>query len=881
MTRLIPKNSKVRVSLYKGFSLSDLIIMCIALAAGILIMLSNLPGKFIMLAVFAVFTVCLMIGSDEDKLYRQLWYLIHYLVSRKKYRKGAKRGDAAELIPFNQIRDDGVIVYKNYLGAVIEVGSVSFALLDEQEQDRRISEFARVLNSLSQTSVIQLIKIDRPINYDDVASRVFKKLEAEKAAGHDPVRTAVLKARLEQIDKMNNVMPQYRPFYYLVIYEDTEAGLFNQVDVCRSGLDNAGLDAEMLEGQDVAVFFKYCYTRNFDERYADEAQDFADYVKPDTVRFSLGSYRADNVFAFTMAVKEYPLYVGNSWGADIFNIDNTKVVLTIKPVDKLKAIKRIDWAVGEVASQRRGKLSEAQAQETHMQTMALLQQSIQNENELLFDCTLTVTAFNNTGKPDATFRKDIRRRIVTSGFRVSYLLGRQFDGLAAATVAKRSRLRAYERGINSESLAAAFPFVFSSIIEPDGFTLGYQNYPVILDIWKRTQDHINSNMVIFGKTGSGKSFFTKLLLLNVYSENSRIFILDPENEYQMLAKNIGGAFIDVGSATQGRINPLHIYPVLTDEGGLAEPNITFASHLQFLDSFFRITLAGITSDALEELNNLVILMYERHGITQDTDCSELGPEDFPTFDKLLETVVAELKSKNGMSMQRRQNLERIKTYIMKFATGGMFATLWCGPSTLVTSEKLTVFNFQSLFGARNNTVSNAQILVVMRYLDQQIINIREYNRATGNAVHPFIAVDEGYNYIDPKYPVALNFIYLWFKRIRKYWGSIAFITQNLIDVLGNTEVVAKTTAIINNSQYSFIFSLAAADMEILTDLYKNAGGINETERAQITNAGNGDCFAICSPRQRVSFHVVAHDTVRTLFDDADALNAISKLRSDL
>lgn len=668
---------------------------------------------------------------------------------------------------------------------------------------------------------------------------------------------------------------------YLVIYDENESALLQQVDVCRTGLDNAGLSANMLEGQDVAVFFKYCYTRNFDERYVDNADDYADYVKPNVVKFSLGHYHADDVFVFTMAVKEYPLYVGNFWGADIFNIDNTKVVLTIKPVDKVKAIKRIDRAVGEIASQRRIKMSEAQAQETHVQTMALLQQSIQNENEMLFDCTLTVTAFNNTDKPDTTFRKDIRRRLVTSGFRASYMLGRQFDGFAAATVARRNRLRAYERGINSESLAAAFPFVFSSVIEPDGFTLGYGDYPVILDIWKRAADYINSNMVIFGKPGSGKSIFTKLLLLNLYSENSRIFILDPENEYQTLAKNVGGAFIDVGSAIQGRINPLHIYSVLTDEGELAAPDITFASHLQFLDSFFRITLAGITADSLEELNNLVILMYERQGITQETDCSELRPEDYPTFDNLLETVITELKLESGMTLQRRQNLERIKTYIMKFASGGMFSTLWCGPSTLVTSEKLTVFNFQSLFGARNNVVANAQILVVMRYLDQQIINIREYNRATGNIIHPFIAVDEGYNFIDPKYPVALNFIYLWFKRIRKYWGSIAFITQNLIDVLGNTEVVAKTTAIINNSQYSFIFSLAAADIEILIDLYKNAGGINDTERAQITQAGNGDCFAICSPRQRTSFHVVAHDNVRALFENVDAMQTIPELNSNL
>jgi len=155
----------------------------------------------------------------------------------------------------------------------------------------------------------------------------------------------------------------------------------------------------------------------------------------------------------------------------------------------------------------------------------------------------------------------------------------------------------------------------------------------------------------------------------------------------------------------------------------------------------------------------------------------------------------------------------------------------------------------------------------MRYLDMQIINIRELNRnGYGDKIHPFILIDEGYNFIDPEYPVALQFVYMWHKRIRKYEGAIFFATQNLSDIFGNESVIAKTTAIVNNSQYSFVFGLAPADLEILSNLYRNVGGLNDTERAFISNAELGDCFAICSARQRTRFHVEAHETVRALFD---------------
>ena len=361
--------------------------------------------------------------------------------------------------------------------------------------------------------------------------------------------------------------------------------------------------------------------------------------------------------------------------------------------------------------------------------------------------------------------------------------------------------------------------------------------------------------------------FMSLFLNSVYSENSRIFILDPENEYQVLAKNLDGLFIDIGSATQGRINPLHVYPVLTDEGDVAPPEVVFNAHLQFLEDFFKITLKGIAQDAFEELNNLIKLTYESVGIKHDTDCTDFKPEQYPTFDTLKAIVEKEMR-RTDLTPMRKANLERVNTYVQKFATGGMYSSLWNGPSTLEVDSRFVVFNFQSLFGAKNQTVANAQILVVMRYLDMQIINIRELNRnGYGDVVHPFIVLDEGYNFIDADYPVALQFAYLWYKRIRKYEGSIFFLTQNLSDIFGNEKVIQKTSAIVNNSQYSFVFGLAPADLEILTDLYKNVGGLNPTERAFISDAGNGDCFAICSARQRTRFHVEAHDTVRAIFEN--------------
>ena len=56
--------------------------------------------------------------------------------------------------------------------------------------------------------------------------------------------------------------------------------------------------------------------------------------------------------ASVLAVADYPLRVKNAWGSELFNIPNTKVVMHIKPVDKFKAIRRIDKVIGEMETNR-------------------------------------------------------------------------------------------------------------------------------------------------------------------------------------------------------------------------------------------------------------------------------------------------------------------------------------------------------------------------------------------------------------------------------------------------------------------------------------------------------------------------------------------------
>ena len=128
-----------------------------------------------------------------------------------------------------------------------------------------------------------------------------------------------------------------------------------------------------------------------------------------------------------------------------------------------------------------------------------------------------------------------------------------------------------------------------------------------------------------------------------------------------------------------------------------------------------------------------------------------------------------------------------------------------------------------------------------------------------------IVIDEAHVFIDDKYPIALDFMFQLAKRIRKYNGMQMVITQNIKDFVGTEELARKSTAIINASQYSFIFPLSPNDMTDLIKLYENAGAINENEQDDIINNGRGRAFVITSPGERTNVNIVAADGIEELF----------------
>lgn len=880
--RVIPKTAKVKVKFFKDISVGDILIALFGIVLVVFICLSNIGiARFFIAVLVACCIGCLYIPYDGQRFYLFFRTFIRYIFSGKKYVKQdvESASNIKSFFAFKNVKD-GYIEFSDYYAGVLEIGSREFRLLTGYRQDQIINNhFGKVLRSISGKSRASLIKIDKKIRLDDfIAKEEQKRDDLKKTfdAGELTeqelfVRERVLQDRIAVYENLNSSGEDkiMAPAFYLVVYDAQKSVIDEILTNAIDTFAEAGMESHILNTKELCVFLKYNYTDKFNEEDVEvmDEREYMNWILPEELSFTATSTVVDGEECFNFTVRNYPLTVGNAWGYQMFNTENTKVVMNLEPFEKEKAVRMIDRSLQELISQSEQsyKASSVIDKTTHINTLVQLLALLKNDNENLYKVNIHITIYNRTRDKKKNIKKKLTRILAEQGFELSDNFCNQNRAMISANPSKNDVMAEFQRSIHSNSISAVFPFVLSTIMEKGGVTIGQsKGFPVIVDFFKRNSERVNSNMVIMGKSGSGKSYSTKTLLTHLATENCKIFILDPENEYDVLSNSLGGKLIDVGTANHGRLNPFHVITTLDADEDSEGASSAFSVHLQFLEQFFREILPGIDAHSLEMLNNLIVELYAKKGITEDTDFSSLKSEDYPIFDDLYALILEELE--HAEVDYDIKNLRVLKNFISKFATGGRNSKLWNGHSTLSVKENFAVFNFQSLLANKNGVIANAQMLLVLKWLDNEIIKNRDFNLRHGTNRKIIVAIDEAHVFIDPKYPIALDFMYQLAKRIRKYNGMQIIITQNIKDFVGSQEIIRKSTAIINACQYSFIFALAPNDMDDLCTLYSKAGSINATEQDQIINNPRGNAFIITGPQSRTSIEIIASEKVASLFE---------------
>ena len=222
---------------------------------------------------------------------------------------------------------------------------------------------------------------------------------------------------------------------------------------------------------------------------------------------------------------------------------------------------------------------------------------------------------------------------------------------------------ASRRNILTSGLISTYPFISSSICDENGIFIGtniYNNSLVFVDRYN-TEKYKNANMCIFGTSGAGKSFYTKLLILRGKLLGIEQYVIDPEREYNVLTENMGGTIIKLGPTSNNYINILDIREESIEENESGY----LATKIGKLIGFFNLILGKIDEEEKAILEEKIIEMYKNKGITFDDKSliNEKGnfkrSRDMPILEDLYNVFEKDLRT------------QKFKTKLIPFVKGSL------------------------------------------------------------------------------------------------------------------------------------------------------------------------------------------------------------------
>ena len=174
---------------------------------------------------------------------------------------------------------------------------------------------------------------------------------------------------------------------------------------------------------------------------------------------------------------------------------------------------------------------------------------------------------------------------------------------------------ATRRNILTTGLLSTYPFISSSIFDKDGIFIGtniYNNSLVFIDRYN-TEKYKNANICIFGTSGAGKSFYTKLLILRYKLLGIKQYIIDPDREYNKICEKLNGVQIKLGPTSNTYINILDIRKESIEDG----ENGYLATKISKLIGFFNLIFGEMNEEEKALLEEKIIEVYKLKNITFD------------------------------------------------------------------------------------------------------------------------------------------------------------------------------------------------------------------------------------------------------------------------
>ena len=403
--------------------------------------------------------------------------------------------------------------------------------------------------------------------------------------------------------------------------------------------------------------------------------------------------------------------------------------------------------------------------------------------------------------------------------------------------------------IPAPTIAAMYPFIFDSVKDPGlstilgiDFSGGIVLFNQFLYQIKKEHNRNNANMIILGTSGSGKSTAAKLILRSHVRNSNQVVVIDPEGEFEDMAKTFDGDFISLGKGGEfGMINPLEVIVDADEEElkqGLGYTVLTRS--LQTMKAFLKYYDPSIEEDVINMFSEVVQETYKRFGIDFDTDFTKYTSQDYPTFKDVYATIKGRIMSMPEKT-QERDILEKLEIKIRPIVKELRY--YFDGHTTISTKSNFIVFNIKELMNADTN-IRNALFFNILKYAWGLTLN---------SSINTVMMVDEAHVLLSGGNTLGADFLAQIQRRARKYNTGTVIVTQQPTD-FSDPSVITQGKAIFDNASYYLVMGLkkqAADDLAKLIDL-------NDNEKESIKQYSQGEALFVCGSR-RMRINVIVSD----------------------
>lgn len=559
-----------------------------------------------------------------------------------------------------------------------------------------------------------------------------------------------------------------------------------------------------------------------------------DKIMPSAIDNRNPSYlQIDGLYYSGLIIVDYPRIIEVGLMERLLYLDsNLQFSMFLEKIDSYDVIKKLTYHIGNVNSDL--KMSSGNKQDYDVLNVTYndakeIRKELQLNNEKIYNAYIYISIYEDSIEKMKDSINKIQSVLYSYGiiskvpyFRHIYLYK------ACLPFNNNSREIKYnaKRNMISKTVSSFYPFISSSVLDMKGVLYGYnmQNKSLIIIDRFDKEKYINSNMCIFGASGAGKSFFTKLQVMRNSILNIKQFVIDPEGEYKYICDKLNGTYIKLGNNTNTYINIFDIY----EHSKIGDENINYLQEkIQNLNIFFSLVFPNMNVEEKNYLEEKIIKIYEKKGITFDND----SLYEKENNDRLI--IKPKFKSYNKMpkiedlyNMLVEENTHPNLVYLFKpFIFGS-----------------LQYFNNYTNIDKNNEAIFIDTSSVKDEYMNISLFGIIEFfwNIVKQDCFQKkIIYIDEIWRMISSKEnDLCANFVIQIFKTIRKYKGGATAVTQDISDFVVNKNIYGKT--IINNSNIKVIFKLNEENILELNKLIS----ISENEKDRILNLLKGECLLI-------------------------------------